>query len=375
MVVCSKTCIFGRTILNECFCVTMKKQLLFFLFLTCGSAFRGVAQVIPSDSLPHPPFTKGISVLRGEVLSPQLRGDTLLLFYNDLYEIQKIKCAVDSLGRFSLELPLEYPREFRLVCPSARTESFCFLLMPGAESRMKLTLTNGLWRGQCEGAFAPINGNLLNADLPEDLIAGMFQFPEEVKDVESLRVYLLNRYYKLQAEIEKNADICAGTRQLLSMKLEVALYCLWQDAPDYLLRAQIYSAANETTQLSTRIWTPLSKLPSLNNSMFLYCLEYPYLIERIRQTKPILDEDSIYEKLCLKGEITQKQYALVLRFFNRSQVVSATSFTKEEQILLYSCMQRKEAYIKELEDLHWKLLFGGDYSFIQTLWKKHDAQP
>lgn len=353
----------------------MKNRFLLFLFLMGAYALQGRAQVVASDSLPHPPFIKGTSILRGEVLSPQLRGDTLLLFYNDLYEIRTLKCAVDSLGRFSLELPLEYPREFRLVCPSARTEPVCFLLMPGAESRIKLTLTNRKWNGICEGAFAQINGNLLNAELPEDLMTAMFQFPEQVKNVESLRTYLLSRYYKLQAEIDKRTDLCVGTHQLLAMKLQVVLYCLWQDAPDYLLRARIYSATNDTVQSSTQIWAPLSKLPTLNDSMFLYCLEYPYLIERIRQTKPVFDEDRIYEKLCLEGEITQKQYALVLRFFNRSQVVSAATFTKEERALLYSCMQRKEAYIKELEDSHWKLLFGGDYSFIQTLWKKHDAQP
>lgn len=354
----------------------MKKRFLFFLVLICGYVLLGMAQTVPSDSLPHPPFIKGVSVLRGEVLSPQLRGDTLLLFYNDLNEIRKLECAVDSLGRFSLELPLEYPCEFRLTCPSARTEPFCFLLMPGAETRMQLILKDNQWSGQCEGAFAEINRNLLNAELPEDLILGVLQFPDGVKDVQNFRTYLLSRYYKLKAEIEKNTNICGGTRQLLLMKLEVSLFCLWQDAPDFLLRARIYSPTNnEMPQQSTNVWTPLSKLPTLNDSMFLYCLEYPYLIERIRQTKPIFNEDSIYEKLCLTGEITQKQYALVLRFFNRSQMVSAASFTKEERTLLYSCMQRKEAYIKELEDSHWKLLFGGDYSFIQTLWKKHDAQP
>lgn len=329
---------------------------------------------VKDELRPLPPvtFSDKRSVLKGMVHDPQLKGDTVSLFYATVTGLRDESCVVDPSGHFCFDLSIGYPTEVRMGFSSYRGERVSVFLIPGEETEVKIENRSSKRYYQYTGSLARVNNEFANRAIHASLFPDVLKIDEvpSVKDVETFRDYLYERYTQLVEGIEAREDLSPLTKRLLAMQKEVQLYSFLKDAPYHLARAGIFPKSIViSTQLPDRFFVPLSGLPSLGDPRFLYCLEYAYLANQIRATLPLFTDDFLQEGLLREGWISDADFALLSRLTDLSQATSVDEFTEVEKKRLYECLKQKELYKKQCEDHYWSTIFGKDLGFIYSYWE------
>lgn len=351
----------------------MKKVFLITCIFACCFSLSGLCEVKDVlDPLPRIAFLDKPSVLKGIVNDPLLRGDTVSLFYGTVTGLRDESCAVDESGHFRFELSVGYPMEVRMGFASRMGERVSVFLTPGEETEVKIENRSSKLYYQYTGSLARVNAEFANRNLRVSLFTDVLKIGEvpSVKDVNSFRDYLYDRYTKIVTGIQEREDLSPWTRRLLAMQREIELYAFLKDAPYHLARAGIFpKSVVISTQLPDSFFLPLAGLPALGDSRFLYCLEYAYIADQIRGALPLFTDDFLQEGMYREGLISEPDFILMSRLSDLSNPTSVDEFTEAQKSRLYECLKLKETYKKQCEDRFWNVIFGQDLRFIKEYWE------